>query len=113
MIQAPPTIQTQLGEAVNVIADTDFPQDWTNLLDVCALPCLCSGAYGQDLIAQLDHNDFRKVIGALQTAHSIFKRWRPLFRTDDLFKEIGFVLSKFTGPFLDIFSVSRHPLSAH
>ena len=38
--------------------------------------------------------------GVLQVAHSIFKRWRPLMRSDDLFTEINHVLSRFGEPFL-------------
>lgn len=44
--------------------------------------------------------------GVLQVAHSIFKRWRPLFRSDDLYTEINHVLTKFGGPFLTLLEVS-------
>lgn len=40
--------------------------------------------------------------GVLQVAHSIFRRWRPLFRSDELFTEINHVLSKFSAPFLTL-----------
>ena len=43
--------------------------------------------------------------GVLQVAHSVFKRWRPLFRSDDLYTEINFVLEKFADPFLQLFQV--------
>ncbi|KAI9876871.1 MAG: importin-alpha export receptor, partial [Watsoniomyces obsoletus] len=33
-------------------------------------------------------------------AHSIFGRWRPLFRSDELYTEVNHVLAKFTQPFL-------------
>jgi exportin-2 (importin alpha re-exporter) len=36
-------------------------------------------------------------------AHSIFKRWRPLFRSDALFMEIKLVLDKFCVPFMTLF----------
>lgn len=35
MIAVPPAIQYQLGEAVSVIADSDFWQRWDTLVDVC------------------------------------------------------------------------------
>ena len=38
-------------------------------------------------------------------AHSIFRRWRPLFRSDGLFTEVNHVLSKFSTPFLTLFEV--------
>lgn len=34
MISVPPVIQTQLGEAVSAIADSDFWQRWDTLVDV-------------------------------------------------------------------------------
>ena len=34
MISVPPSIQTQLGEAVSVIADSDFWERWDTLVDV-------------------------------------------------------------------------------
>ena len=43
--------------------------------------------------------------GVLQVAHSIFKRWRPLYRSDALFTEINHVLSKFGAPFLSLIQV--------
>lgn len=39
-------------------------------------------------------------------AHSIFKRWRPLFRSNDLYTEINHVLSKFGKPYLELLQVS-------
>lgn len=54
--------------------------------------------------------------GVLQVAHSIFKRWQPLYRTDELYTEINHVLSKFGAPFLSLVEVtiffsriSQHP----
>ncbi|KAH8726028.1 CAS/CSE protein [Phaeosphaeriaceae sp. PMI808] len=65
MVSVPPNLQSQLGEAISAIAESDFWQRWDTLV-----------------------------------AHSVFKRWRPLFRSDDLFTEINHVLSKFGTPFL-------------
>jgi exportin-2 (importin alpha re-exporter) len=41
--------------------------------------------------------------GVLQTAHSIFKKWRYQYRSDDLFREILFVLQKFCPSYLQLF----------
>jgi len=41
----------------------------------------------------------------LQIAHSVFKRWRPQFRTDELFSEIKYVLDIFCQPYLTLFQV--------
>lgn len=35
MILSPPNIQTQLGEAISVIADSDFWKRWDTLIQVC------------------------------------------------------------------------------
>lgn len=35
MILSPPTIRTQLGEAISVIADSDFWTRWETLIQVC------------------------------------------------------------------------------
>jgi hypothetical protein len=37
MMSVPPNIQAQLGEAVSVIADSDFWERWTTLMDVSHL----------------------------------------------------------------------------
>jgi len=37
MISVPPGIQSQLGDAISVIADSDFWQRWDTLIDVSGL----------------------------------------------------------------------------
>lgn len=61
---------------------------------------------GQDLVARLDPQNPAVNNGVLSVAHSIFKRWRPLFRSDELYTEINHVLSKFGNPYLSLFEVS-------
>ncbi|BCS13985.1 Cse1-domain-containing protein [Aspergillus piperis CBS 112811] len=89
MISVPTGIQTQLGEAVSVIADSDFWERWDTLVD--------------DLVSRLQPNNPAVNNGVLQVAHSIFKRWRPLFRSDQLYLEINHVLERFGSPFLALF----------
>ncbi|KAJ9301331.1 hypothetical protein DTO271G3_1466 [Paecilomyces variotii] len=89
MISVPPGIQTQLGEAVSVIADSDFWERWDTLVD--------------DLVSRLDPTNPVVNNGVLQVAHSIFKRWRPLFRSDELYTEINHVLQRFGNPYLALF----------
>lgn len=38
MILSPPNIQTQLGEAISVIADSDFWKRWDTLIQVRGVP---------------------------------------------------------------------------
>jgi exportin-2 (importin alpha re-exporter) len=88
MLTSPPNIQSQLGEAVSTIADSDFWERWPTLMS--------------DLANRLmpDNPDINS--GVLQVGHSIFKRWRPLFRSDPLFLEINHVLEQFGAAFLNI-----------
>ncbi|KAL1987176.1 hypothetical protein VTN96DRAFT_4782 [Rasamsonia emersonii] len=89
MISVPAGIQTQLGEAVSIIADSDFWERWDTLVD--------------DLVSRLDPKNPAINNGVLQVAHSIFKRWRPLFRSDELYTEINHVLDRFGNPYLALF----------
>lgn len=59
----------------------------------------------QDLVSRFTPDDPQINNGVLQVAHSIFKRWRPLYRSDALYTEINHVLSKFGGPFLTLVEV--------
>ncbi|KNC97042.1 importin-alpha export receptor [Spizellomyces punctatus DAOM BR117] len=91
MMAVPSTLQVQLGEAVSIIADNDFPAQWEKLIP--------------DLLSKLNPNDHVANLGILQTAHSIFKRYRAMTRTDELFLEIKFVLEQFSVPYLQFFQV--------
>ena len=51
--------------------------------------------------------------GVLTVAHSIFKRWRPLFRSDELFLEIKLVLDVFTAPFLNLLKTVDEQITAN
>ena len=88
MAAVPGKIRAQLGEAISIIADSDFWERWSTLMD--------------DLVSRLTREDAAVNSGVLQVAHSIFRRWRPLFRSDALFTEINHVLSKFGAPFLEL-----------
>lgn len=88
MIKLPNNLQIQIGESISLIAESDFPNNWTNLID--------------ELISKLSNEDFILNKGILLVAHSIFKKWRPLFRSDELFLEIKMVLDKFCQPFLSL-----------
>lgn len=88
MVRVPPSIQAQLGDAISVIADSDFWERWNTLVD--------------DLVSRLTPDNATVNNGVLQVAHSIFKRWEPLYRSDDLYTEINHVLTKFAAPFLQL-----------
>jgi exportin-2 (importin alpha re-exporter) len=88
MILLPDSLQIQIGEAISLIAESEFPNLWGSLID--------------ELVSKLTLNDLIVNKGVLKVAHSIFKRWRPLFRSDELFTEIKMVLDKFAVPFLEM-----------
>ncbi|EGF77368.1 hypothetical protein BATDEDRAFT_36049 [Batrachochytrium dendrobatidis JAM81] len=89
MITVPFSLRNPLSDAVTIIADSDFPTKWSNLLP--------------DLVARLNLQDLDINVGVLQTAHYIFKRWRHHFRSDALYSEIKFAISQFAVPYLEFF----------
>ncbi|CCJ29989.1 unnamed protein product [Pneumocystis jirovecii] len=89
MISIPSILQLQLGECISIIAERDFPASWSTLID--------------DLVFHLSSTDMVVNMGILQTAHSIFKRWRSQFRSDALYSEIIYVLEKICVPYMNLF----------
>ncbi|KAG7713014.1 hypothetical protein KL949_005308 [Ogataea haglerorum] len=88
MIQLPDSLQIQIGEAVSLIAESEFPELWPDLIE--------------ELVKKLSPDDMHTNKGVLKVAHSIFKRWRPLFGSNELYIEINLVLSHFAQPFLEL-----------
>ncbi|RDB24273.1 Importin alpha re-exporter [Hypsizygus marmoreus] len=82
-------VRAQVAESVSLIAELDFPDKWTDLID--------------QLVSSLSPTDYNINVGVLETAHSIFRQWRAHVRSDQLFSEINLVLSKFVLPFLGLF----------
>ncbi|OCF31081.1 importin-alpha export receptor [Kwoniella heveanensis BCC8398] len=82
-------LQSQIGEGLSHIATLDFPNEWEGLCD--------------ELVNSLTPDNFVINNGVLATAHSIFKRWRSQFRTNELYAEINFVLSRFCQPYYQLF----------
>lgn len=98
MIACPPSIQTQLGDSISIIADSDFWERWTTLT--------------QELVDRFS-TDPKVNIGVLEVAHSIFVRWRPLFRTDDLYTEINHVITTFAEPFVKLLITADQQIDAN
>lgn len=98
MIQLPPNLQVQVGEAISVIAESDFPDRWNNLI-----PHLVS-----KISSDVDTNN-----GVLTVAHSVFKRWRPLFRSNELFLEIQLVLDQFADHFLKLLQLVDNEIQSN
>ena len=92
MLQSPEVIQRQLSDAISVIGREDFPEKWPNLLS--------------ELVEKFGTGDFNVINGILQTAHSLFKRYRYEFKSEELWKEIKFVLENFAAPLTQLSIVS-------
>lgn len=99
MIACPATIQTQLGEAISIIADSDFWDRWDTLV--------------ADLVSRFSPDNYKVNNGVLEVAHSIFARWRPLYRTDELYTEINHVLNTFAVPFLSLLNATDQQITAN
>ena len=70
MLSTPPAVRAQLSEALAVISTHDFPARWPGLLP--------------DLISKLGQGSPAVLAGVLETANSIFKRYRGQYMTAQL-----------------------------
>ncbi|KAK3727815.1 hypothetical protein QZH41_008254 [Actinostola sp. cb2023] len=89
MLKSPEKLQKQLSDAISFIGHEDFPKNWESLLP--------------DMVNRLQSGDFHIINGVLVTAHSLFKRYRHEFKSQELWAEIKFVLDKFAEPLTNLF----------
>lgn len=92
MLESPAHIQRQLSEAITIIGQCDFPEKWPLLIVELE----------NFLKADLDQN-FHTIQGVLQTAHSIFRRYRYELQSNRLWGEIKLVIEHFGQPLTDKF----------
>mmetsp|Transcript_36824 Transcript_36824/g.77254 ORF Transcript_36824/g.77254 Transcript_36824/m.77254 type:complete len:992 (-) Transcript_36824:111-3086(-) len=91
MCTVPPQLQSQCSESIALIAATDFPSKWDNLLT--------------DLIAKFgDTSNWDVVNGVLVAANSILKRFRYVQRSDALYADILYVLQRLQAPLTQLFT---------
>ncbi|KAL4072157.1 CAS/CSE protein [Scleroderma yunnanense] len=83
------TIRAQIAESVALIAELDFPTQWSDLIT--------------QLVQSLSPQDYTINVGVLETAHSIFRQWRAQSASNQLYSEINLVLSQLMNPFLELF----------
>lgn len=88
MLKSSPAIQKQLSDAVSIIGKYDFPEKWPQLIT--------------EMVEKFASGDFHIINGILQTAHSIFKRYRYEFKSQKLWEEIKFVLDAFAKPLTEL-----------
>ena len=89
MCTVPPRIQSQISESISLIAAVDYPAKWNNLLP--------------ELVQKMGSPDMAVVCGVLQTANSIFKRFRYVDRSDSLYEVILYTLKIIQEPLLVAF----------
>lgn len=99
MLKSPEQIQKQLSDAISIIGREDFPERWPNLLS--------------EMVGKFALGDFSIINGVLHTAHSLFKRYRYEFKSQELWTEIKFVLENFAKPLTDLFTVVVGMADAH
>ncbi|KAG6001996.1 hypothetical protein E4U54_000965 [Claviceps lovelessii] len=99
MISSPSNVQKQLGEAISVIADSDFWRRWETLT--------------QELVSRFSSTEPKTNVGVLEVAHSIFNRWRPLNRSNELYIEINHVVNTFGQPFLQLLATTDSKIAEH
>lgn len=90
MLSTPPLVRAQLSEALSVISGHEFPAKWPSLLP--------------ELIARLQSGDAATVHGVLETANSIYKRYRNQFMSNDLSDELTYS-QQFVQPLLTTLQV--------
>ncbi|EIE27359.1 Cse1-domain-containing protein [Coccomyxa subellipsoidea C-169] len=88
MVSTPPLVRAQLSEALSVISSFEFPAKWPTLLP--------------ELISRLDSGNASTVHGVLETANSIYKRYRNQFMSTALSDELSYS-QQFVQPLLKSF----------
>lgn len=91
MLTSPEKIQRQLSDAISLISVEDFPEKWPDLLT--------------GMVERMKSGNFHIINGVLRTAHSIFKRYRHEFQSNELWKEIKYVLGIFAHPLTELYQV--------
>ena len=89
MCTVPAKIQSQISEAICIVAEQDYPDKWESLLP--------------NLVQKFDSTDTRIVNGVLTTADSIFMSFRHVQRSDELYSKIIKTLNGIQQPLLSLF----------
>ncbi|BFY99292.1 hypothetical protein BsWGS_02332 [Bradybaena similaris] len=99
MLKSPEQVQKQLSDAISIIGREDFPKKWPGLLT--------------EMISKFETGDFNVINGILRTAHSIFKRYRHEFKSQELWEEIKFVLDHFAASLTELFKATMDLATKH
>ncbi|XP_076462956.1 exportin-2-like [Babylonia areolata] len=99
MLKSPELVQNQLSDAISIIGREDFPAKWPDLIS--------------EMVSKFQTGEFHVINGVLRTAHSIFKRYRHEFKSQELWEEIKFVLDNFASHFTELFKATMGLASTH
>lgn len=99
MLRSPTALQKQLSDAVSIIGKHDFPKKWPQLID--------------EMVEKFATGDFNMINGVLQTAHSLFKRYRYEFKSQSLWEEIKLVLDRMAKPLTDLLLATMQLTKVH
>ena len=99
MLKTPESVQKQLSDAITIIGRDDFPGNWEGLL--------------LEMVAHFKSSDFNAINGVLRTAHSLTKRYRYEFKSEELWKEILFVLDNFAAALSELLVSTMQLASTH
>ncbi|XP_018563409.1 exportin-2 [Anoplophora glabripennis] len=99
MLTSPESIQKQLSDAISIIGKTDFPLKWPELIT--------------QMVEKFSTGDFNVINGVLRTAHSLFKKYRYEFKSNELWTEIKYVLEKLAQPLTDLLSATMNLAETH
>lgn len=111
MLSSPEAIQKQLSDAISIIGKSDFPTKWPELITQM-VDKFATGKFSDILsrtylfISNIFAGDFHIINGVLRTAHSLFKKYRYEFKSNELWTEIKLVLDKLAQPLTDLLLVS-------
>ena len=94
MCNAQPSVMSQLAEALRIISTYDFPDRWQELL-----PDLINR-----LAQAMQSNNWSVYNGVLETANSIFKRFRYVSKSDQLYTQLNYIFTLFCEPMLKHFT---------
>ena len=90
MCTVPSQIQAQLSESIALIAQHDYPDNWSNLLP--------------ELVQQMGNvSEPSVVVGVLMTADAIFQSFCDVGRSDDLYRTIKYTLEGMQVQLLTLF----------
>ncbi|XP_014669612.1 PREDICTED: exportin-2-like [Priapulus caudatus] len=99
MLRSPEQLQKQLSDAISIIGREDFPDKWPDLLG--------------EMVLKFQSGDFHIINGVLRTAHSLFKRYRHEFKSQELWTEIKYVLDSFASPLTELFKATMGLAETH